>query len=153
MRKFAILAASAAALVASPAFAQAKGEARVEVHGGIAWAAGTEEAFIGGDVGYDFDLGDKAFVGVEAGADKVLATGTEVFWTVGARAGIKAGAKGRAYVTGGYGFVNGGGDGPYAGVGFQQGFGKNLYGKIEYRRTLVAGPDVNFAGAGLGFRF
>lgn len=154
MRKIAILAALAAATVASPAFAQdaAPGEGRVEVRGGIAWADGAEEAFAGVAVGYDFDLGDTAFIGVEAGADKVLTEGADVFWTIGGRVGAKVGDAGRAYVLGGYGFADGD-DGAFAGAGYQHNLGSNVFAKVEYRRTLVEGPDVNFAGVGVGFRF
>ncbi len=155
MRKIAILAALAAATVASPAFAQdsaATGEGRIEVRGGIAWAQGAEEAFAGVAVGYDFDLGDTAFIGVEGSADKVLADGAEVLWSIGGRVGAKVGDEGRAYVLGGYGFVDGS-DGPFAGAGYQHNLGEKVFAKVEYRRTLVEGPDVNFAGVGVGFRF
>ena len=154
MRKIALIAALAAATVASPALAQdaATGEGRVEVRGGIAWAQGAEEAFAGVEAGYDFDLGDSAFVGIQGSADKVLASGAEVLWSIGGRVGVKAGDAGRAYVLGGYGFVDGS-DGPFAGAGYQHNLGANTYAKIEYRRTLVSGPDVNFAGVGVGFRF
>jgi hypothetical protein len=67
--------------------------------------------------------------------------------------GFKAGEKGKLYLLGGYGWVDGGGDGAFAGVGYQHKFGGKLYGKIEYRRTLVSGTDVNFAGAGIGVAF
>jgi hypothetical protein len=154
MRKIAILAALAAATVASPAFAQdaAAGEGRVEVRGGIAWAEGAEEAFAGVAVGYDFDLGDTAFIGVEGGADKVLAEDTDVFWTIGGRVGAKVGDAGRAYVLGGYGFAEGD-DGAFAGAGYQHNLGEKAFAKVEYRRTLVEGSDVNFAGVGVGIRF
>lgn len=154
MRKIAILAALAAATVASPALAQdaATGEGRVELRGGIAWAEGAEEAFAGVAAGYDFDLGDKAFIGIEGAADKVLADGAEVLWSIGGRVGVKAGDAGRAYVLGGYGFVDGS-DGPFAGAGYQHNLGSKVFAKIEYRRTLVEGPDVNFAGVGVGVRF
>ena len=160
MRKFAIVAATAAALFAAPAFAQssdsdagASGEGRVEVRGGIAWAGGAEEAVAGAAVGYDFDLGDTAFIGLEAAADKVLVDGSEIFFTGAIRAGAKTSADGKLYVLGGYGFTDGAGDGAFAGAGYQHKFGSNFYGKVEYRRTLVSGTDINFAGLGLGVAF
>lgn len=154
MRKIAILAALAAATVAAPAFAQdsAPGEGRVEARGGIAWAGGAEEAFAGVAVGYDFDLGDTAFIGIEGSADKLLVEDTDVVWSIGGRVGAKVGDAGRAYVLGGYGFADGD-DGAFAGAGYQHNLGKNVYAKVEYRRTLIEGPDVNFAGVGVGFRF
>ena len=154
MRKIAILAALAAATVAAPAFAQdaAPGEGRVEARGGIVWAEGAEEAFAGVEVGYDFDLGDTAFIGIQGSADKVLVEDVDVLWSIGGRVGAKVGDAGRAYVLGGYGFAEGD-DGAFAGAGYQHNLGKNVYAKVEYRRTLVEGPDLNFAGVGVGFRF
>lgn len=153
MRKLIVLAAVAAAVSAAPAVAQERsGEGRIEARGGVAWASGTEEAFAGIAAGYDFDLGDSAFVGVEGSADKVLASGANVLWSVGGRLGVKAGVAGKAYALGGWGFTKGG-DAPFLGLGYQHKFGDSLYGKIEYRRTLDNGPDVNFAGVGLGVNF
>ena len=151
MRKIVILAALAAATVASPALAQS-GEGRAEVRGGIAWAQGQEEAFAGIAAGYDFDLGDTAFVGAEVSADKVLAGGADVLFSVGGRVGAKVGDAGRVYALGGSGFTEGD-DGAFAGAGYQHNLGEKLFAKIEYRRTLVEGPDVNFAGVGVGLRF
>lgn len=153
MRKLIVLAAAAAAVVAAPAVAQERsGEGRVEARGGIAWAGGNEEAFAGLAAGYDFDLGDSAFIGVEGAVDKVLAGGADPLWSVGGRIGAKVGVGGKLYAVGGYGFTNGP-DGAFAGAGYQHKLGTNMYGKIEYRRTLTNGPDVNFAGLGLGVTF
>jgi opacity protein-like surface antigen len=151
MRKLAYVAAIAAMTASAPAYAS--GEGRVEARGGIAFAAGQEEAFVGGAAGYDFDLGDKAFVGVEAGVDKVLQGGSDVFFTAGARLGVKAGNKARVYALGGYG-VAGGDDDLFIGGGVQFNLGAKAYGKVEYRRVLAKGsPDVNLAGVGFGIRF
>jgi outer membrane immunogenic protein len=151
MNKFALAAAAFAACATSPV--HAKGEGRIEARGGIAFAGGTSEAFAGIGGGYDFDLGDKAFVGLDLGVDKVLASGTKAFWSVGGRIGGKVGAKGRIYAIGGMGFCCGGSD-PYIGAGYQHKFGGKVYGKIEYRKALsYFGPDVNFAGVGLGIGF
>lgn len=140
-----------AAMSASPAHAD--GEGRAEVRSGVAWSNGTSFAFAGIGGGYDFDLGKKAFVGIDVGVDKVLARGTDFFGSAGGRVGIKAGEGGRAYVVGGLGFCCGGSD-PYIGAGYQQRLRGRFYGKIEYRRVLsAAGPNVNFAGAGLGIKF
>ena len=78
MRK--ILLTTAAALGASlvmAAPAQAN-EARVEARGGVIWGVGDSEAIAGVAVGYDFDLGEAAFAGVEASGDKVLIDGTKL---------------------------------------------------------------------------
>ncbi len=150
MKKLIVLAAAAAAIVATPAFAS--GEGRIEGRGGIAFAGGSSEAFVGIGAGYDFDLGDKAFIGIDLGADKILANGAKVIWSTGARLGAKVSEKGRLYANGGIGFCCGGSD-PYLGVGYQHKFGTNAYGKIEYRRVLRNGTDVNFAGIGIGGAF
>lgn len=151
MRKLAYVAAIAAMTAAVPAYAS--GEGRVEARGGIAFAGGQEEAFIGAAAGYDFDLGDKAFVGVEAGADKVLQGGTDVLFSVAGRLGVKAGDKARIYALGGYG-VAGGEDDPFIGGGVQFNLGAKAYGKVEYRRVLSNNTtDVNLAGVGFGIRF
>lgn len=153
MRKLLILAATAAAVTAVPAAAQDRaGEGRIEARGGVAWVPGDSEAFAGIGAGYDFDLGETAFAGAEIGADKVLQGGANVLFSVGGRFGAKVGERSKVYVLGGYGFTKGD-DAAYAGAGFQLGLGQNLYGKVEYRRTLNSGTDVNFAGAGLGVSF
>jgi outer membrane immunogenic protein len=133
--------------------AHAKGEGRVEAYGGIASSGGTSKVFAGAGGGYDFDLGGKAFVGLDLGVGKVLARGTEAFWNVGGRIGAKTGENGRIFVSGGMGFCCGGSD-PYVGAGYQHKFGSKVYGKIEYRKLLSSiGPDINFAGVGLGIGF
>jgi outer membrane immunogenic protein len=151
MNRFALGVAVVAAMMAAPACAE--GEARVEARGGIAWASGDSYGFAGVGGGYDVDLGERAFIGFDLGADKVLASGTDVFVSVGGRFGARVGDEGRLYVGGGAGFCCGGSD-PYAGAGYQHDFGRNLYGKIEYRHSFAdVGPDVNFIGVGLGVRF
>jgi outer membrane immunogenic protein len=148
MQKYALTVAVFAAFAATPAYA--KGEARVEAYGGIAFAGGTSEAFAGIGGGYDFDLGNKAFVGLDVGVSKVLARGTKAFGNVGGRIGAKLGENGRLYASGGLGFCCD----PYFGAGYQHKFGKKVYGKIEYRKSLSSfGPDINFAGIGLGIGF
>lgn len=151
MGKFALAVAAVAAISAAPAYAG--GEGRVEARGGVAWAGGTSYAFAGVGGGYDFDLGKRAFIGLDLGADKVLARGTDVGWSAGGRIGAKVGEKGRVYALGGLGFCCGGSD-PYLGAGYQQKFGTKLYGKIEYRKVLSSfGPNINYAGIGLGIGF
>lgn len=153
MRKVIVLAAVAAAVTAAPAIAQERaGEGRVEIRGGVAWAGGQEEAFAGIAAGYDFDLGDTAFIGVEASGDKVLVGGANVLWGIGGRVGAKVGTGGKLYGLGGYGFTKGS-DAAFVGAGYQHKLATNVYGKVEYRRVLNSGTDVNFAGVGLGVNF
>jgi outer membrane immunogenic protein len=150
VKTFLVLAATMAAAFTTPAFAS--GEGRIEARGGIAFAGGSSEAFAGIGAGYDFDLGDKAFIGADLGADKILAGNTKVLFSVGARVGAKIGEKGRLYANGGIGFCCGTSD-PYIGAGYQHKIGSSVYGKVEYRRILSNGTDVNFAGLGIGVAF
>ena len=150
MTRFAIALALVAA-THTPAYAS--GEGGAEARAGIASAGGTSETFAGIGGGYDFDLGDRVFVGVDVGADKVLARGTDVFVSVGGRVGAKVGDKGRIYASGGMGFCCGGSD-PYIGAGYQHRLNPKVYGKIEYRKALSGfGPNVDFVGIGLGVTF
>lgn len=144
------IAIGAIVLALSATAAQA-GEGRVEVRGGVAFADGTSEAFAGAAAGYDFDLGDTAFAGIEGSADKVLTGGTSVLWGVGGRLGAKVGDKTRLYLTGGIGFCCGDSD-FYAGIGAQQKLGGRFYGKVEYRRYFSV-VDVNTAAIGVGISF
>lgn len=153
MRKISILAAVAAMTAAAPAFAQEgpSGEGRVEVRGGVAWASGASEAVAGVAAGYDFDLGDTAFIGVEGSADKILVNGADVIFGVSGRVGAKVGTGGKVYAVGGYSFNNG--DAAHVGAGFQHKIGSTAYGKIEYRRFLLNGTDINTAAIGVGVNF
>jgi outer membrane immunogenic protein len=151
MRKFAFAAAIAATLSTAPAYAS--GEGRVEARGGIAFTSGIEEPFLGIAAGYDFDLGEKAFIGLEGSADKVLQGGSPVLFGVSGRLGVKASDKARIYALGGYGFTKDDSD-PFIGAGVQFNLGSKAYGKVEYRRVLTSNfPDVNLAGVGFGVRF
>ena len=149
MRKFAIVLGAAAAALAVPAQAN---EARVEARGGIAWAEGVEEAVAGLAAGYDFDLGDTAFLGLEGSADKVLVDGADVVWGASARVGTRLGANGKLYAAGGYTFGEGE-DVPHLGAGYQHAVGTNLYLKAEYRHFFSDFVDVNTAVVGLGYSF
>ncbi|MCB2066306.1 MAG: hypothetical protein KDE15_06665 [Erythrobacter sp.] len=145
--------AAAAGLIAIPAAAQdAPGTARVEARGGIAWAAGNEEAVAGVAAGYDFDLGDTLFVGVEGSADKVLAGGADVVWGVGGRIGAHVSDRGRLYAAGGYAFGDGE-DVPYLGAGYSHRVTDSVYLTTEYRHFFSDFVDVNAATVGVGFNF
>ncbi|MFN4114581.1 MAG: hypothetical protein ACK4GD_11625 [Sphingomonadaceae bacterium] len=149
MRKIAIaLAAATAALVAVPAQAN---EGRVEVRGGIAWAGGAEEAIAGVAAGYDFDLGDAAFIGVEASADKILAGGADIAWGATGRIGAKVSENGKLFVAGGYTFGEGE-DVPHLGLGYSHKIG-GAYLTAEYRRFFSDFNDINAATLGLGVNF
>lgn len=152
MRKI-VIALAASMAIASPALAN---EARVEARGGIFFTDGYSHATAGAAAGYDFDLGEKTFAGVEASADKVLDDGVNVVFGFTARFGVKTSATGKLYANGGYSddFTNGGGHAWHAGAGYEQGFGNNLYGKVEYRRYFVENfQDWNAAVVGIGVKF
>lgn len=153
MRKFAIaLAAATTALVAMPAQAQdAAGEGRVEARGGIAWAGGSEEAVAGVAAGYDFNLGDAAFIGVEGSADKILASGTDIVWGATGRIGAKVSDSGKLFLAGGYSFGEGE-DVPHLGIGYSHKIG-GAYITGEYRRFFSDFQDVNAATLGVGVNF
>ncbi len=153
MRKIAFAVVAAAAAVAVPAQAQdAAGEGRVEARGGIVWASGVEEAVAGVAAGYDFNLGEAAFVGVEASADHILADGADFVWGVTGRVGAKVGDDGKLFAAGGYSFGEGE-DVPHLGAGYQHNVGESVYLKVEYRHFFSDFIDVNAATAGVGVRF
>lgn len=146
-----------AALIANAAPAMAGG--RVELRGGILSEGGDTVTVGGLAAGYDFDFPGPVFVGGEVSIDNnftSLSNGTgDLLVGLSARAGIKVGVGGRAYVTGG-GTLRSVENSPYhAGAGYQQALGPSLYLKAEYRHLFATG--VNDPGdllvAGLGFKF
>lgn len=152
MRKYALLFAVAGVAMAAPAQAN---EGRVEARGGIAWAGGTEEAIAGVAGGYDWDLGETTFIGVEASADKILVDGADVVFGATARLGFKAGERGKLFAAGGYSFGGGddSGDAFHLGGGYQHKVGENVYLKAEYRHFFDDFIDVDTAAVGVGFAF
>lgn len=149
MNKFTALIAAVAALgVAAPAAAN---EGRGEIRGGVAWANGEEEAIVGAALGYDFDLGKTAFVGVEGSADEMLVDDATIVWGTTARVGARLG-NGKLFATGGYSFGEGE-DALHLGAGYQHALGENAYLKAEYRHFFSDIVDVNVVAAGLGMRF
>ena len=152
MKKFAVAAALLSAIVATPALAADGGEARVEVRGGYITGSGLDDATLGVAGGYDYNLGDKAFAGVEIAGDKVLIDGAKVQFSSGARLGANLGTNGKLYATGGYTF--GQIDDPYVGAGYQHKLGQNIYAKGEYRHQFINNfGDFDSFVAGVGFAF
>lgn len=149
-----LLSLAAATLVATPALAN---EGRVETRGGVIWNGSDSEAIAGVAAGYDWDLGGKSFVGIEASGDKILESNTRVAFGGSLRAGVKTSEAGKLYAVGGYAtkpckFCE---DSVNLGAGYQHSFGQNFYGKIEYRHNFIGKgiPDTDVAGVGLGFKF
>lgn len=148
MKKVLIATSVVAAFAAAPAAAN---EARVEARAGVIWALGQEEAVAGVAAGYDFDLGESAFFGVEASADKALVDGADVVLGTTARLGLKMGEGGKLFAAGGYSFNNG--DAFHLGAGFQQKVSGNVYLKAEYRHFFDNVVDVDAVTAGVGITF
>lgn len=153
MRKF-LLPLAASMVLATPALAN---EARLEARGGVIWDQGQTEAIAGVAAGYDFDLGDRAFVGAEVSADKILTDNQRVSFGFGGRVGLKTSDAGKLYAAGSYQTK------PCAicedswtlGAGYQHAFGDKIYGKVEYRHFFVDNgfSDPDAVVAGLGVRF
>ena len=148
--------ASVALLALTASTAQAAGEGRFEVRGGVATASASgvsaSEGVLGVGFGYDFDISKSSvFIGVEGGVDRVMVQGADLTFSVGTRVGAKLGDATRLFATGGYGF-NGGDSSPYLGVGAQQKFGGDFYGKVEFRRAFDF-IDVDYIVAGFGMTF
>ena len=148
-----ILSAAAALVAATPAVAN---DIRVEARGGVSWNEIGTEATAGIAAGYDFDLGEKTFVGMEVSADKVLVDGAKVEFGFTGRAGAKLGA-GKLYVDGGYATTF---DGAYndawvLGAGYQHSFGEKLYGKLAYRHSFYENSPIDSDAvlAGVGVKF
>ncbi|MFN9376969.1 MAG: hypothetical protein ACK564_08075 [Novosphingobium sp.] len=153
MRKI-LIALAATAAFASPALAN---EARVEARGGVIWSDGDTQDFWGMAAGYDFDLGEKAFAGLEVSGDKIGTSGTKVAFGVTGRLGAKVSEKGKLFVDGGYttepcDLCE---DSLHLGAGYEQGFGNNLYGKVAYRHYFVGNvfSDSDAVTVGLGIKF
>jgi outer membrane immunogenic protein len=163
VRRLALLAA-VAAFTTTPALAS--GEGRVEMQLGYDSIDGESGLSYGGVVGYDFDLDQGAFLGVELGASESTADSLGVEagrdLRAAARFGIHVLEDGKVYGLVGYSnqrfTVPGVGhtdlDGVVFGAGYQHNFTAGLYGKVEYRYTnYELGADRHTAVVGLGANF
>jgi hypothetical protein len=149
MKKYTALIAAAVALVAAaPAAAN---EGRLDIRSGIIWVGGEEEFTTGAALGYDFDLNDKAFLGVEASGDKIFVDGADVAWGFTARGGVKLG-DGKLFAAGGYTLVEGD-DMPHIGAGYQHKITDSAFVKAEYRHFFGDFVDADAATAGIGIIF
>lgn len=139
---------------ATPALAN---EGRIEARGGVAWTGGGSEDVWGIAAGYDFDLGEKVYAGVEVSGDKLGVSGTKVAWGFNSRLGIKAGEGTRVFASGGYTteFITGA-EGQWGlGAGVEQKVSGPVYVKAEYRHQFennnIGGFDALVAGVGVRF--
>lgn len=169
MRKF-IIAAAAAATLASPALAQDAASPFAGPRVGINIGTGGDDPFdfdgttIGVDVGYDWDMGGAvAGLGIEYQTDLGDGFFDANETAIMARVGGKIGQSALIYVNGGYSrvalgstpFGSPGGDGIRVGVGGEfalGGGGTSL--KIEQRYGNYGnGAEVHQTVAGINFRF
>lgn len=152
MKKFAVATALLTAVIATPALAAPQAEGRAEVRGGYVNGGVLDDATLGVAGGFDFNLGDTAFVGAEIAGDKVLLDGAKIQFSSGGRAGANIGTNGKLYATGGYTF--GEIDDPYVGAGYQHKLGQNFYAKAEYRHQFIKNfTDFDTFAVGVGLAF
>ena len=154
--KIATLFALAAAALTAPAQAE---ELRVEARGGVVFSGGSEEATIGGAIGFDGEAAGPVFIGAELSLDQILQDGTDLVVGASARVGVAATEAVKVYATGGWAsspcdvFCS---DAWTAGAGAQLALGGNLYAKAEYRHffpTKGAFNEPDAVVVGLGVQF
>ena len=154
MRKFAVATAAALAALATPAAAQDGGEVRAEARGGIVWAYDESEATAGAAIGYDFDLSETLFVGVEGSLDKVLVDGADAVFGLSSRLGTKTSEAGKLYATLGYTFEN---DSFYdsivLGAGYEHKLNDTIYVGAAYRHFFSDFGDLDAATLSVGAAF
>ncbi|MFC0202972.1 outer membrane protein [Novosphingobium soli] len=148
------LAAAAAVAAATPALAN---EARIEARTGVIWDGSDSDAVAGVAVGYDYDLGEKLFVGVQGSADKVLTGGTRVSWGAGGRIGARVLPATKVYALADWQSKNCRSCNSAVGVGggVQQDLGSRTYLKAEYQHLLVGDhtTDADRGLVGVGVKF
>jgi hypothetical protein len=148
MKKY-LLATAALMTLSTPAYAA--GEGYVEGRIGYAWVgdlADTES--LGVALGYDFDVGGNAFVGIEATADTDFDINNPILG-LNARLGVKAGEKSKIFGTIGYVYdTTFEVDDMLVGAGFEQKVGKVSLG-LQYQRVLDL--EVNRLFVGIGTKF
>ena len=155
MRKaLASLTVAALAFTAAPSFAN---ETRVETRTGLVWDSHGSTPTAGAAIGYDVDLGDKFFVGIEGSADKQLEHGTRVSWGAGGRAGVKVTPDTKLYAASTWQSKPCATCNSAVGVGggVQQSLNRNFYAKAEYKHLLVGDntPDSDVGLVGVGIKF
>jgi outer membrane immunogenic protein len=165
--KFAMIAALAAASITTAANAAEVQGPWIEARAGWDHLPGDGEVgsvnglLYGVAAGYDFKIGGSGFLGLQAG----ISGSTGEFCINGAcagagrdieilaRAGVSVAERTAVYALAGYansratanfeGFeVGTNSDGLRLGLGVEQGFGKNLYSKLEYRFTTYADDQI-----------
>lgn len=154
MFKRIVFSALLVALPAVPASAEeATGGPRAEVRGGVAWSHDHIDPVIGIAAGYDFDLGDKSFLGGEISGEKILARDTFVELALTGRFGTSVSKNGSAFVAGGYTFTHHG-NAPHLGLGYERHLGHGgTYLSAEYRHLFVDHHESDAVTIGVGTFF
>jgi opacity protein-like surface antigen len=152
MKKSLLAAVGLSLVIATPAYAN---EGRAEVRGGVLWGFGDSEGVAGIALGYDWDLGDSAFGGVEVSGDKILEDGSKIAFGATGRLGIKAGESTKVYADGGYTSkpCTGCDDSLHVGAGLEQKLGTSVYIKVAYRHFFSGAGDFDAVVGGLGLNF
>jgi hypothetical protein len=149
MRCLLLSCAVGAALISSPAYAE--GEANGEVRASTVVNGHGVALLVGVGTGYDWILGKKMFVGMQA-TGEVSTQGD--FGVIGgiARIGPRLGDRSKLYALGGAAILPGFDDDgsnkvrPVFGAGAEIGIGRKAYGKLEYR--LYTGTNVQSGDEG-----
>ena len=143
---FAIIVAAAA--ISSPAIAN---EGRVEVRGGWIWVPGGSDDALGVALGYDADIGEKTYVGVEISADTNIDFVSPIYSLTG-RVGVKAGENTKIFVSGGYARASDVyADDVTIGAGGQFSLGKEAFASVQYQRYIDT--QLNRISFGIGLKF
>ncbi|TCU54882.1 outer membrane protein with beta-barrel domain [Novosphingobium sp. PhB57] len=154
MRSAAVPFALLLMLAGTPAWAD---EAYVEVTGGVNWNDEETDAITGVALGYDVDLNETFFVGVEGTAEKLLTDGTRVAWGIGGRAGAEVLPQSKVFV--GLNWQSKDcrdcGNAVGLGTGWEQNLTEKLYAKVEFKHLFVGNgePNANVGILGLGVMF
>ncbi|WIA58317.1 hypothetical protein N6H05_11145 [Sphingobium sp. WTD-1] len=156
MRKPALLLATALALALASSPARAD-EAYVELTGGLSWNGEGTDAISGIAGGYDVDLDERFFVGVEAVAEKLLVRDTRVAWGIGGRIGVELVRENKLFIGANWQSKDCRecSDAIGIGTGWEHNLTEKLYLKIEYKRLLIGNgePDANVGILGIGVMF
>lgn len=146
--------APALALAGRPALAD---EAYIEGTGGVSWTSEETDAIAGLALGYDVDLDETFFVGVEGTAEKLLTGGTRVAWGIGGRVGAEVLPRSKIFT--GVNWQSKDcrecGNAVGLGVGWEQNLSEKIYAKLEFKHLFVENgePDANVGIVGLGMMF
>lgn len=153
MRAITLPLATALAIASSPAIAN---EAYVEATSGVNWNDEATNAIAGIAVGYDIDLDERIFVGVEGTAEKLLTHDTRIAWGIGGRVGAEVMPESKIFVGLNWQSKDCGecGNAVGLGTGWEQNLSEKIYAKLEYKRLFVSDEaDANVVIVGLGLMF